>query len=67
MPGSDELSGTIMTPELLRRRNCEIFVILKVVCAREPESFWREKVVAVVILLLVLAGISKWGKQVIKC
>ena len=31
--------------------------------AREPESFWREKVVAVVILLLVSAGMSKWGNK----
>ena len=46
--------------------NCEIFLILKAVRAREPQSFWREKVVAVVNLLLVLAGMSKWGKQVIK-
>ena len=29
--------------------------------AREPQSFWREKVVAVVTLLLVLAGMSKGG------
>ena len=35
--------------------------------AREPASFWRENVVAVVILKGVLARMSKWRKQVIKC
>ena len=33
--------------------------------AREPASFWRENVVAVVTLLRVLARMSKWRKQVI--
>ena len=33
--------------------------------AREPASFWRENVVAVVTLLRVLARMSKWQKQVI--
>ena len=35
------------------------------VLAREPASFWRENVVAVVILLRILARMSKWGKRVI--
>ena len=38
-----------------------------VVLAREPASFWRENVVTVVILLRVLARMSKEQKQVIKC
>ena len=38
-----------------------------VVRARKPASFWRENVVAVVILLRVLARMSKWRKQDIKC
>ena len=38
-----------------------------VVLAREPASFWRENVVTVVILLRVLARMSKGQKQVIKC
>ena len=33
----------------------------------EPASFWRENVIAVVILLRVLARTSKWREQVIKC
>ena len=37
------------------------------VYAREPASFWREKVVAVITPLRVLARMSKWGKQVVKC
>ena len=45
----------------------EIFLIVSIVLAREPASFWRENVVAVVILLRVLARMSKWRKQVIKC
>ena len=35
--------------------------------AREPASFWRESAIAVVIVLQVLAKMSKWQKQVIKC
>ena len=35
--------------------------------AREPTSFWRENVVAVLTLLRVLAIMSKWGKRVFKC
>ena len=35
-----------------------------VVLAREPASFWRENVVAVVILLRVLARMSWWQEQV---
>ena len=38
-----------------------------VVHAREPPSFWRENVVAVVSLPRVLASMSWWRKQVIKC
>ena len=38
-----------------------------VVHAREIASFWRENVIAVVILLRVLARMSYWRKQVIKC
>ena len=38
-----------------------------VLLRREPASFWRENVVAVVNLLRVLARMSKWRKQVIKC
>ena len=38
-----------------------------VLLTREPASFWRENVVAVVTLRRVLARMSKWGKQVIKC
>ena len=34
---------------------------------REPASFWQENVIAVVILLRVLARMSWWWKQVIKC
>ena len=34
--------------------------------ARDPASFWREKVEAVVILLLVFAQMSWWRKQDIK-
>ena len=34
--------------------------------AREPPSFWRENVVAVVSLPRVLASMSWWRKQVIK-
>ena len=49
--------------------DCEykIFSVLKVVLAREPGSFWRENVIAVVIVLRVLTRISRWRKQVIKC
>ena len=43
------------------------FSLYYVVLAREPASFWRENVVAVVILLRVLARMSKWPKQDIKC
>ena len=32
--------------------------------AREPASFWRENVIAVVILLQVYARMSYWWKQV---
>ena len=39
----------------------------EVVLAPEPASLWWENVVAVVTLLRVLARMSKWGKQVIKC
>ena len=38
-----------------------------VVRARKPASFWRENVAAIVTLLRVLARMSKWRKQVIKC
>ena len=38
-----------------------------VLLAREPASFWRENVIAVVILLRVLARMSKWREQVTKC
>ena len=34
-----------------------------VMLAREPASFWRENVVAIVILLRVLATMSKWREQ----
>ena len=39
----------------------------EVVRAREPASFWRENAIAVDNLLLVLAKMSKWRKQVDKC
>ena len=39
----------------------------QVVRTREPTSFWRENLVAVVSLLRVLARKSLWQKQVIKC
>ena len=35
--------------------------------ASESASFWRENVVAVVILLRVLARMSSWQKQDVKC
>ena len=44
--------------EILRRRRVRDFT--------EPASFWRENVI-VVILLRVLARMSQWQKQVIKC
>ena len=34
---------------------------------REPASFWRENVIAVVIVLKVLARMSYWRPQVFKC
>ena len=37
-----------------------------VVYAREPASFWRESVVAVIILLRVLVTMSQRPKKVIK-
>ena len=39
----------------------------RVLLTREPASFWRENVIAVVILLRVLARMSQWREQVIKC
>ena len=39
----------------------------QVVHAREPTSVWRENVIAVVILLRVIARMSWWREQVIKC
>ena len=38
-----------------------------VLLTREPASFWRENVIAVVILLRVLARMSSWWEQVFKC
>ena len=45
---------------------CEIFSILSEP-ARESASFWRENVMAVVILLRVSEQMSKQREQVIKC
>ena len=46
--------------QILRRE------LLQVLRAREPTSFWRENVIAVVILLRVLARISQLREQFIK-
>ena len=35
----------------------------KIVSAREPATFWRKKVMAVVILLRVFVRMSYWRKQ----
>ena len=43
------------------------FLTLNSARERESASFWRENVVAVVILPRVLARMSQWRKQVIKC
>ena len=43
------------------------FLQYQVMLASEPASFWRVKVVAVVIPVRVLARMSYWRKQVIKC
>ena len=43
------------------------FLTLNNARERESASFWRENVVAVVILPRVLARMSQWRKQVIKC
>ena len=46
----------------------EYEISTKQVHLREPASFWRENLVAVVVLLPVLARMSyKWRKRVIKC
>ena len=39
----------------------------KVLLTHEPASFWRENMVAVVTMRRVLARMSKWREQVIKC
>ena len=63
LPVSLSLSRTqafIRDLEIQRRRR------LRVRDFTEPASFWRENVV-VVILLRVLARMSQWQKQVMKC
>ena len=54
----------ILKQEQLRAQD---FLIAKYSSRVNQRHFWREKAVAVVILLRVSATISKWRKQVIKC
>ena len=49
------------------RLSYEYEIFSTVLLTREPASFWRENLIAAVILLRASARMSKWQEQVFKC